>query len=50
VGYDNSSFFRKLFTKHTGLGPKEYQKKFQLADSGPANGARREQNISENRI
>ena len=29
VGYDNSSFFRKLFNKHTGLGPKEYQKKFQ---------------------
>ena len=34
VGYDNTSFFRKLFINHTGLRPKEYQKKFQLADAG----------------
>lgn len=29
VGYENSSFFRELFKKHTGLLPTEYQKKFQ---------------------
>jgi transcriptional regulator GlxA family with amidase domain len=29
VGYENSSFFRKIFIKHTGLKPKEYQRKFQ---------------------
>lgn len=34
VGYDNTSFFRKLFIHHTGLRPKEYQKKFQMADAG----------------
>jgi transcriptional regulator GlxA family with amidase domain len=28
VGYEDSSFFRKIFTKHTGLRPKEYQMKF----------------------
>lgn len=33
VGYDNTSFFRKIFTKHTGLRPKEYQRKFQMADT-----------------
>jgi transcriptional regulator GlxA family with amidase domain len=31
VGYEDSSFFRKLFTKHTGLRPKEYQTKFRRA-------------------
>lgn len=29
VGYENSSFFRKVFTKHTGLRPTEYRHKFQ---------------------
>jgi transcriptional regulator GlxA family with amidase domain len=29
VGYEDSSFFRKIFRKHTGLLPKEYRKKFQ---------------------
>jgi transcriptional regulator GlxA family with amidase domain len=28
VGYEDSSFFRRIFTKHTGLHPKEYQMKF----------------------
>lgn len=28
VGYENVSFFRRLFKKHTGLAPVEYQKKF----------------------
>jgi transcriptional regulator GlxA family with amidase domain len=28
VGYENSSHFRELFKKHTGLLPTEYQKKF----------------------
>lgn len=28
VGYENSSFFRKIFMKHTGLRPTEYRKKF----------------------
>ena len=30
VGYEDSSFFRKIFKKHTGLLPKEYRKKFQV--------------------
>lgn len=29
VGYEDSSFFRKTFKKHTGLLPKEYRKAFQ---------------------
>jgi len=29
VGYEDSSSFRKLFQKHTGLLPKEYRRKFQ---------------------
>lgn len=29
VGYEDSSFFRKLFKKHTGLLPKTYRQKFQ---------------------
>lgn len=29
VGYENSSFFRKIFRKHTGLRPTEYRHKFQ---------------------
>lgn len=29
VGYENSSFFRKIFSKHTGLSPTEYRNKFQ---------------------
>lgn len=29
VGYENSSFFRKIFNKHTGLRPSEYRNKFQ---------------------
>ena len=28
VGYEDTSFFRKLFKKHTGLLPKEYKAKF----------------------
>lgn len=28
VGYENSSFFRKIFMKHTGLRPSEYRAKF----------------------
>ncbi|WP_159084683.1 GlxA family transcriptional regulator [Dongshaea marina] len=28
VGYENVSFFRRLFKKHTGLTPADYQKKF----------------------
>ncbi len=29
VGYEDSGFFRKVFTKHTGLKPGEYRAKFQ---------------------
>ncbi len=29
VGYEDSSFFRKVFVKHTGLRPSEYRSKFQ---------------------
>lgn len=29
VGYEDSSFFRKVFIKHTGLRPREYRSKFQ---------------------
>ena len=29
VGYEDSSSFRKVFLKQTGLRPTEYQKKFQ---------------------
>jgi len=29
VGYEDSSTFRKIFSKNTGLVPKEYRKKFQ---------------------
>lgn len=29
VGYENSSYFRKIFQKHTGLRPTEYRNKFQ---------------------
>ena len=29
VGYEDSSTFRKIFSKHTGLVPTEYRKKFQ---------------------
>lgn len=28
VGYENTSYFRKLFKKNTGLSPNEYKKKF----------------------
>lgn len=28
LGYEDSSFFRKLFKKHTGLLPREYRQKF----------------------
>ncbi len=28
VGYENSSFFRRVFMKHTGLRPSEYRAKF----------------------
>ena len=30
VGYEDSSYFRKLFVQHTRLRPKEYQKKFTI--------------------
>ncbi|TDJ01400.1 MAG: helix-turn-helix domain-containing protein [Caldithrix sp.] len=29
VGYENSSFFRKIFKRYTSLSPNEYRKKFQ---------------------
>ena len=29
VGYENASYFRKVFSKHTGLRPTEYRNKFQ---------------------
>jgi len=29
VGYEDSSTFRKIFLKHTGLRPKQYQRRFQ---------------------
>ena len=29
VGYEDSSTFRKIFSKQTGLVPTEYRKKFQ---------------------
>jgi transcriptional regulator GlxA family with amidase domain len=31
VGYEDSSTFRKIFSKQTGLAPKEYRRKFQGA-------------------
>jgi transcriptional regulator GlxA family with amidase domain len=31
VGYEDSSFFRKLFRKHTGLSPQDYRRKFRRA-------------------
>ncbi len=31
VGYEDSSFFRKIFKKHTGLLPKDYKRKFQAS-------------------
>jgi YesN/AraC family two-component response regulator len=31
VGYEDSSFFRKVFKKHTGLLPREYRFKFRGA-------------------
>ena len=27
VGYDNPSYFRRLFHKHTGLSPSEYKQR-----------------------
>ncbi|MBI5589929.1 MAG: GlxA family transcriptional regulator [Deltaproteobacteria bacterium] len=33
VGYEDSSTFRKIFSKRTGLLPKEYRKKFQKASA-----------------
>jgi YesN/AraC family two-component response regulator len=27
VGYDNPSYFRRLFHKHTGLSPSEYRQR-----------------------
>jgi len=32
VGYEDSSFFRKVFKKYTGLSPKEYRNKFRRID------------------
>ena len=26
VGYDNPSYFRRLFQKHTGMSPSEYKR------------------------
>jgi transcriptional regulator GlxA family with amidase domain len=34
VGYEDSSTFRKIFLKQTGLVPTEYRKKFQRVSSG----------------
>ena len=31
VGYEDSSFFRKVFVQHTGLRPREYRSKFTMA-------------------
>lgn len=31
LGYEDSSFFRKVFKKHTGLLPREYRQKFRRA-------------------
>lgn len=31
VGYEDSSFFRKIFRKHTGLSPQDYRRKFRRA-------------------
>jgi len=33
VGYEDSSTFRRIFSKNTGLVPKEYRKKFQRASA-----------------
>jgi transcriptional regulator GlxA family with amidase domain len=30
VGYEDTGFFRKVFVQHTGLRPKEYQKRFTM--------------------
>jgi YesN/AraC family two-component response regulator len=30
VGYEDISFFRKIFVRLTGLRPKEYQQKFSV--------------------
>lgn len=35
VGYEDISFFRKLFVRLTGLRPKEYQQRFTRRISGP---------------
>ncbi len=37
VGYEDSSFFRKVFVKHTGLRPSEYKSKFNRG--GPSGNA-----------
>jgi transcriptional regulator GlxA family with amidase domain len=34
VGYEDSSFFRKLFIKHTGLRPRDYRMKFRRSPCG----------------
>lgn len=42
VGYEDISFFRKLFVRLTGLRPKEYQERIaggQVGDIGPETGA-----------
>lgn len=32
LGYDNVSFFRRIFKRHTGLSPSSYRKKFIIPD------------------
>lgn len=32
TGYDDGSFFRRLFRRHTGLSPSEYRKRYRLPD------------------
>ncbi|MCP4596256.1 GlxA family transcriptional regulator [Neptuniibacter sp.] len=34
VGYENVSYFRRLFKKYVGLAPKEYRRSFSSADNG----------------
>jgi transcriptional regulator GlxA family with amidase domain len=43
VGYEDASFFRRIFRRRTGVGPSEYRRMFQpvgRAGTGPAKGNR----------
>lgn len=39
VGYEDVPFFRKVFVRHTGLRPKEYQQRFSRLSSRQAAGS-----------